>query len=89
MNIITAQKIWVMVGAVIMALNADWIPDIVKGIFEPEGTDLIFTAFGAVVAVFQFVKRRTNPNPDMPEPEALTKPARLAYLINPFAKAAA
>lgn len=88
MSIASIQKIWAMIGAVIIALNASWIPDIVKGVFEPEATELIFTAIGAVVAVWQFVKSRTNPNPTGPEPEALTKPASIMYTLNPFKSAA-
>jgi hypothetical protein len=81
MNLETIRKIWVMIGSVIVALNASWIPDIITGFFQPEATELVFTALGALVALWQFVKSRTGSGD---QPEALKKSAGIGYMLNPF-----
>lgn len=68
MNLESIRKIWVMIGSVVVALNVSWIPDIITGVFSAEGTELVFAAIGAVIALFQFAKSRTGEG----KPQALT-----------------
>lgn len=62
MNLESIRKIWVLIGSVVFAINADWIPDVVKGVFSAEGTELVFAAIGAFIALWQFTKSRTGEN---------------------------
>lgn len=80
MNLENIRKIWVMIGTILFALNADWIPDIIKGVFSATGTELVFAAIGAIVALYQFVKARAGQ-----QPEALTtRETGYWYILNPF-----
>ena len=87
MSMESIRKIWVLIGSVIFAINADWIPEIVKGVFAPEGTELVFAAIGAVLALWQFVKSRTGEGGPS-ELNAEEKKVTIMYALNPFAKAA-
>lgn len=86
MKLESIQKIWVMIGSIIVGLNASWIPDLVVDAVSPEATNIIFTAVGAVVAVFQWFKSRTGDD----KPQALRtegEESSIAYMINPFKSA--
>ena len=88
MSIESIQKIWGILGALVVGLNADWIPALVYDAVSPEATNLIFTAVGAVVAVFQFFKARTGKDkPQELRAEKDVDNVSLAYIFNPFKKA--
>jgi len=84
MNLESVRKIWVLIGSVVFAINADWIPDLVKGFFSPDGTQLVFAAVGAIVALYQFAKARTGVNKGV----SAQSVAGTSYYINPFKAAA-
>ena len=88
MSLETIRQIWGMIGAVVVALNAGWIPDIIQGVFEPAVSELIFTALGAIIAVYQVLKARKGDNPDLPAAYKTGSKSVAWYAINPFASAA-
>jgi hypothetical protein len=88
MNLETIRTIWAMIGAVIVALNASWIPDIIKGVFEPEASELLFMAIGSLFSLWQMLKARRGGTPVEPEAYRTGQKSKIWYAINPFAKAA-
>ena len=87
MKIESIQKIWVMIGSIIVGLNASWIPQLVVDAVSPEATQIIFTAVGAVVAVVQWFKNRTGSDKPQQLRSEKGSGASLAYMINPFKSA--
>jgi hypothetical protein len=54
------RKIWVVIGTLLATLNLPFIPEFVIKIFGPEGTDIVFTVIGSVLALIQFLGFRTG-----------------------------
>jgi len=88
MSIESIQKMYVLLGGLLVGLNASWIPQLVLDAVSPEATQIIFTAIGAVVAVFQWFKSRTGKGkPQELRTEKNVDSASLAYIFWPFKKA--
>lgn len=78
------RKIWLLVGTLIATLGLPWIPEIVNQLFSVEGTEIIFQAFGAIIAAYQFITKRVG------DPEVVSAKSvnMWAYGLNPFKAAA-
>lgn len=94
MTINTFQKIWTLIGAVVLGLNISWIPDWFQGLFEPSGTQAIFALVSSVITVIQFLPFRTGGKKAIDAPAQLVANKNFGemalYAVLPFwpAKAA-
>lgn len=84
MKVETIQKIWAIIGTLLATLNPTFLPVWVTDLFGPEGTQLVWSVFNAIVALWQFLPFRTGEN----KPAGLRRePKNLVYYgFNPFAK---
>lgn len=82
MSLENIRKIWVLVGTLLAAMGASWLPGIVGDLFSAEGTDLVFRAITAVMALYQFSTKRTG---KANTPQTLsTNGTPIGYVLNPF-----
>lgn len=101
MKIETIQKIWAIIGTLLATLNPTFLPLWVTDLFGPEGTQLVWSVFNAIVALWQFLPFRTGSKekeelammsatgkePMKLKVEKDTK-AKALYALIPFVKAA-
>lgn len=60
MSIETIQKMWILLGGILGTLSFTWLPDWIPNLFSAEGTQVVFAAINAVIAVIQFLPFRTG-----------------------------
>lgn len=60
MKVETIQKIWAIIGTLLATLNPTFLPVWVTDLFGPEGTQLVWSVFNAIVALWQFLPFRTG-----------------------------
>lgn len=60
MKIESIQKMWILIGSILGTLSFTWMPGWLPDLFGPEGTQLVFAAANAVIALVQFLPFRTG-----------------------------